>query len=92
MNLTEAAKHLGMSARTLRLAAERGEIEAQHPLIDGPWVLNRDTIQSTAAASPVGRVTGNNRRTAVPNTEQTTFEYHCRPKQAEKLVKPTITL
>ena len=51
MNLTEAAKHLGMSPRTLRLAVERGEIEAQHPLPDGPWVFNRETLQTAAAAT-----------------------------------------
>ncbi len=39
MNLTEAAHVLGISARTLRLAVERGEIEADHPLADGPWVF-----------------------------------------------------
>jgi hypothetical protein len=39
MNLTEAAKTLGVSPRTLRLAVERGEIEAEHPLDDGPWIL-----------------------------------------------------
>ena len=39
MNLTEAAQVLGISARTLRLAAERGEIDATHPLPDGPWVF-----------------------------------------------------
>lgn len=31
MNLTETAEVLGVSARTLRLAVERGEIEAEHP-------------------------------------------------------------
>ena len=30
---------LGISARTLRLAVERGEIDAAHPLPDGPWVF-----------------------------------------------------
>ena len=44
MNLTEASEYLGVSARTLRLAVARGEIEAQHPLADGPWVFNRDTL------------------------------------------------
>ena len=75
MNLTEAAKHLGMSPRTLRLAVERGEIEAQHPLADGPWVFNRETLQTAAAATLIGRVTGRNRHPAIPNTEQATFEF-----------------
>ena len=75
MNLTEAAKHLGMSPRTLRLAVERGEIEAQHPLADGPWVFNRETLQTAAAATLIERVTGRNRQPAIPNTEQATFEF-----------------
>jgi DNA invertase Pin-like site-specific DNA recombinase len=40
LSLTEAAAHLSVSGLTLRLAIERGEIEAEHPLPDGPasWV------------------------------------------------------
>jgi hypothetical protein len=34
-NLTGAAAFLGISRRTLRLAIDRGEIEAEHPLPDG---------------------------------------------------------
>ncbi|CAH1664098.1 hypothetical protein CHELA20_40298 [Hyphomicrobiales bacterium] len=36
LNLTDAAKLLKVSTRTLRLAAEAGEIRATHPLPDGP--------------------------------------------------------
>lgn len=43
LNLTEAAKLIGISPKTLRLAVERGEIVAEHPLADGPWIFNRDT-------------------------------------------------
>jgi len=75
MNLTEAAKQLGISQRTLRIAAERGEIQAQHPLADGPWVFNRETLRSVAATALIERVTGRNRRPALPNTEQATFEF-----------------
>jgi hypothetical protein len=35
MNLNEAARVLGISPRTLRLAVERGEIDAAHPLREG---------------------------------------------------------
>lgn len=75
LNLTEAAKYLGVSARTLRLAAARGEIEARHPLADGPWVFNRETLRTRAAATLVERVTCRNRRGALPNAEQATFEF-----------------
>lgn len=36
MNLTEAAAFLGLSSRTVSLAAEPGEIPGEHPLADGP--------------------------------------------------------
>jgi len=75
MNLTEAAKYLGMSPRTLRLAVERGEIEAQHPLADGPWVFNRETLQTASAATLTQRVTGRSRQPALPNSEQATLEF-----------------
>jgi DNA invertase Pin-like site-specific DNA recombinase len=50
MNLTEAAACLGVKPKTLRRAAERGDIEAMHPLPDGPWVFKREHL-----AGPAGR-------------------------------------
>jgi DNA invertase Pin-like site-specific DNA recombinase len=44
MNLTEAAKHIGVSQITMRRAVERGEVEADHPLADGPWIFKRDHL------------------------------------------------
>ena len=75
MNLTETAKHLGMSARTLRLAVERGEIQAEHPLADGPWVFNRETLHTAASATLVERVKSRRRGPAVPIDEQATFQF-----------------
>ncbi len=49
MNLTQAATFLGVSQKTLRLAAERGKIASEHPLGDGPWLFNRVALQSQAA-------------------------------------------
>jgi DNA invertase Pin-like site-specific DNA recombinase len=63
MNLTEAAKFLGVSSKTLRLAVDRGEIEAEHPLSEGPWVINRRALESEAAAKLVERV---RRRRGIP--------------------------
>jgi hypothetical protein len=70
MNLTEAADSLRVSARTLRLAVERGEIEAEHPLADGPWVFNRCELQKEAALNFVERVRGGKPDPAVPNSLQ----------------------
>ena len=50
LNLTQAASMVGVAPKTLRLAAERGEIDAIHPLEDGPWLFRRSDLDG-----PVGR-------------------------------------
>jgi DNA invertase Pin-like site-specific DNA recombinase len=47
MTLTRAAATLGISAKSLRRAAERGEVESQHP--DGPWIFKRTALETDAA-------------------------------------------
>jgi DNA invertase Pin-like site-specific DNA recombinase len=55
LNLTKAAAHLGVSAKTLRRAAESAEIEALHPLPDGPWIFRRATLDGSIARTVVKR-------------------------------------
>jgi hypothetical protein len=47
MTLTRAAAALGVSAKTLRRAAELGEVE--HPLADGPWIFKRTALETDSA-------------------------------------------
>ena len=75
LNLTRAAVLLGISPRTLRVAVERGEIEAEHPLTDGPWVFNRRDLDSRAARGVVERVRCRNAPGAVPTSAQSTFTF-----------------
>ena len=75
MNLTKAAEFLGISGRTLRLAVERGEIEADHPLSDGPWVFNRSILESEAARKLVGRVQRRCESPAEPPANQTKLNF-----------------
>ena len=56
LTLNKVAQALAISAATLRHAAERGEIEAQHPLPNGPWIFHRDVLVSPRAQSLVLRV------------------------------------
>jgi DNA invertase Pin-like site-specific DNA recombinase len=53
MNLTEGAKFLGVAARTLRSAAEKGVIPAEHPLSEGPWLFRRADLETEAVRQVV---------------------------------------
>jgi hypothetical protein len=68
MNLTQAAAFLGISPRTLRLAVERGEIEGEHPLSDGPWVLKRQVLETDKVTQFVERVHRRRKGAAVPTS------------------------
>jgi hypothetical protein len=60
-NLSNAAKLLQITPKTLRLAAEAGEIEAIHPLADGPWIFARAALTTSAARSITERARQNPR-------------------------------
>jgi DNA invertase Pin-like site-specific DNA recombinase len=61
LNLSNAAKLLHIAPKTLRLAAEAGEIEAIHPLADGPWIFARAALTTSAARSITERARQNPR-------------------------------
>ena len=48
LNLTKAAEFLGVSPKTLRLAAEIRQIESIHPLSEGPWIFSRVALEGSA--------------------------------------------
>ena len=59
LNLTQAASVVGIAAKTLRLAAQRGDIVAIHPLDDGPWFFRRTDLEGLAACDlPIRAPTG----------------------------------
>ena len=51
LNLTKAAALLGTTPKTLRLAAIARQIEALHPLPDGPWLFRRTDIEGAPGQS-----------------------------------------
>lgn len=70
LNLSQAAAVVGVAARTLRLAAERSEIDAHHPLQDGPWLFHRAGLDSPAARNLLLRARSNPKRPAVSDPAQ----------------------
>jgi hypothetical protein len=75
MNLTEAAAFLKLSPRTVRLAVETGEIRADHPLFDGPWIFNREELTTESARLLMERVHRGTRRAAILTEDQSVFDF-----------------
>ncbi|WP_457812189.1 hypothetical protein [Sinorhizobium meliloti] len=61
LNLGKAAKLLGVTSKTLRIAAEAGEIEGVHPLPAGPWIFSRSKLELPQAKQLVDRARQNPR-------------------------------
>ena len=70
LNLTKAAAHLRISAKTLRIAAESAEIEALHPLPEGPWIFSRAALDEPAARALVKRAQRVTKPPAGPSESQ----------------------
>lgn len=75
VNLNNAAQSLGVAARTLRLAVERGEIEAQHPLADGSWMFSQQALHTAAAADVVERARRRTTKPAAPKAGPRTLDF-----------------
>lgn len=75
MNLSEAARLLHVAPRTLRLAVERGEVKAEHPLADGPWIFKRDALETDATAALAARAHLHANRPAVPPAGQRNLQF-----------------
>ena len=70
MNLTRAAEYVGVSPRTLRQAVERGQVDAEHPLFDGPWVFEKATLDAPDVLARFAHLPGARRGAAIPATGQ----------------------
>lgn len=75
LKLNEAADMVGVSSATLRLAIERGEILGEHPLPDGPWVINRNDLQTETVEALVQRARRRAGTPAKPNPQQRNIDF-----------------
>src|SRR4051794_18124142 len=56
LNLSQAARLVGVTNRTLRVAIEHGHVADERPIASGPWVLNKQSLQTDAAVHFLERV------------------------------------
>ncbi len=70
LTLNKAAALIGVSAKTLRIAAEAQEIDALHPLAEGPWLFSRAVLAGPTALALVSRVRNGVRRLTGPSPDQ----------------------
>jgi hypothetical protein len=64
LQLNKAAQFLHIAAKTLRRAAEAGEILGIHPLPEGPWIFSRADLSTPAARTITERARRNPRHPA----------------------------
>jgi len=70
MNLTQAAAYLGVDQKALRRAVERGQLEARHPLPDGPWIFKREDLDQPGASKVIEAIRRRRRGAAGHSPEQ----------------------
>lgn len=70
LNLTKASAHLDTSPKTLRLAATAGEIDALHPLPDGPWLFKRTDLDGPAGKNITSKVRNRRKHPTGQSTKQ----------------------
>jgi hypothetical protein len=59
LNLNQAARYVGVAPKTLRIAAEAGEVKGIRPLPEGPWIFSRAELDGSAARRLVERARQN---------------------------------
>lgn len=74
LNLSQAARLVGVSNRTLRLAIEHGYIAAERPIACGPWVLNKQSLENEKASHLLDRVRLGRHSPTVPSSAQTVLD------------------
>lgn len=74
MNLSQAARLVGLSSGTLRVGIERGDIDAERPIACGPWVLNKQNLETERARRFLERVRLGKSGPTAPSSAQATLE------------------
>jgi DNA invertase Pin-like site-specific DNA recombinase len=70
MTLKQASALVGVSPRTLRLAAESGEVKSLHPLPFGNWIFQRKDLETPEVKRRFENCRPGRRRPTIPNPKQ----------------------
>ena len=70
LTLNKAAALLHLAPKTLRLSATAGEIDALHPLPDGPWLFKRTDLEGPAGQNLSKRAQNRRSHPTKPNPNQ----------------------
>ena len=70
MTLKQASAFVGVSPRTLRLAAESGEVKSLHPLPFGNWIFQRKDLETPEVKSRFANCRPGRRCPTIPNSKQ----------------------
>ena len=70
MTLNQASALAGVSAKTLRRAAESREIPALHPLPEGPWIFRHADLETAQAKAFLNRIIHRQKQGSGPNSGQ----------------------
>ncbi len=73
LNLSRAAAFAGVAPRTLRLAAERGDLKAVHPFAEGPWIFSRADLDNPDLRSFAQQALKRRKNPAVLDSAQQTL-------------------
>ena len=70
MTLKQASAFVGVSPRTLRIAAENGEVKSLHPLPFGNWIFQRKDLETPEVKRRFANCRPGRRCPEIPNPKQ----------------------
>lgn len=75
MTLSEAATYLNVNPQTVRRYIEREEVEALHPLGDGPWLLKRAELDRPEVQAVFKAIRDHRKAPGIPPSDEKTIMF-----------------
>jgi excisionase family DNA binding protein len=75
MTLSEAATYLNVNPQTVRRSVEKEEVEALHPLGDGPWLLKRADLDRPEVQAVFEAIRARRKTPGIPPSDDKTLMF-----------------